>query len=65
MLRHYRNLEKEIRLGRRWRGYSGMGAVISAARMGCKVARSKIVGVLGGNGSSESAGLGQRKHSPR
>jgi hypothetical protein len=34
-------------------GYSGMGAAISAARMGCKVALVQNRGVLGGNGSSE------------
>src|SRR5690606_31252933 len=34
-------------------GYSGMGAAISAARMGCKVALIRDRGVLGGNGSSE------------
>ena len=34
-------------------GYSGMGAAISAARMGCKVALIQDRGVLGGNGSSE------------
>lgn len=34
-------------------GYSGMGAAISAARMGCKVALIQNRGVLGGNGSSE------------
>ncbi len=34
-------------------GYSGMGAAISAARAGCKVALLQNRGVLGGNGSSE------------
>jgi hypothetical protein len=34
-------------------GYSGMGAAISAARMGCKVALVQDRAVLGGNGSSE------------
>ncbi|MCA9195155.1 MAG: FAD-dependent oxidoreductase [Planctomycetales bacterium] len=34
-------------------GYSGLGAAISAARMGCKVALLQDRGVLGGNGSSE------------
>jgi len=34
-------------------GYAGMGAAISAARMGCKVALIQDRGVLGGNGSSE------------
>lgn len=34
-------------------GYSGMGAALSAARMGCKVALLQDRGVLGGNGSSE------------
>jgi hypothetical protein len=34
-------------------GYSGMGAALSAARMGCKVALLQNRGVLGGNGSSE------------
>ncbi len=34
-------------------GYSGMGAAISAARMGCKVALIQDRPVLGGNGSSE------------
>ncbi len=34
-------------------GYSGMGAALSAARMGCKVALIQNRGVLGGNGSSE------------
>jgi succinate dehydrogenase/fumarate reductase flavoprotein subunit len=34
-------------------GYAGMGASISAARMGCKVALVQNRPVLGGNGSSE------------
>lgn len=34
-------------------GYSGMGAAISAARMGCRVALIQNRSVLGGNGSSE------------
>lgn len=34
-------------------GYSGLGAAISGARMGCKVALVQNRGVLGGNGSSE------------
>ena len=34
-------------------GYTGMGAAISAARMGCRVALIQNRGVLGGNGSSE------------
>ena len=34
-------------------GYGGMGAAISAARMGCKVALIQNRPVLGGNGSSE------------
>ncbi len=34
-------------------GYSGMGAAISAARAGCKVALIQNRPVLGGNGSSE------------
>ena len=34
-------------------GYSGMGAALAAARMGCKVALIQDRGVLGGNGSSE------------
>lgn len=34
-------------------GYSGMGAAISAARAGCKVALVQDRPVLGGNGSSE------------
>jgi len=34
-------------------GYSGMGAALSAARMGCRVALIQNRAVLGGNGSSE------------
>ncbi len=34
-------------------GYAGMGAAISAARQGCKVALIQDRAVLGGNGSSE------------
>src|SRR5690606_22084595 len=34
-------------------GYAGLGAAISAARMGCKVALIQNRPVLGGNGSSE------------
>ncbi len=34
-------------------GYAGMGAALSAARMGCKVALVQNRPVLGGNGSSE------------
>jgi len=34
-------------------GYSGLGASLSAARAGCKVALIQNRGVLGGNGSSE------------
>lgn len=34
-------------------GYSGLGAAISAARAGCRVALIQDRGVLGGNGSSE------------
>ncbi|WP_231741736.1 FAD-dependent oxidoreductase [Stieleria varia] len=34
-------------------GYAGMGAAISAARMGCRVALVQDRSVLGGNGSSE------------
>ncbi|WP_339729247.1 FAD-dependent oxidoreductase [uncultured Gimesia sp.] len=34
-------------------GYAGLGAAISAARMGCKVALVQNRPVLGGNGSSE------------
>ena len=50
-------------------GYSGMGAAISAARMGCKVALIQDRGVLGGNGSSEvrvwAMGLIRRGKFPR
>jgi hypothetical protein len=50
-------------------GYSGMGAAISAARMGCKVALIQDRGVLGGNGSSEvrvwAQGLVRRGRYPR
>lgn len=50
-------------------GYSGMGAAISAARMGCKVALIQDRGVLGGNGSSEvrvwAQGLIRRGRFPR
>ncbi len=50
-------------------GYSGMGAAISAARMGCKVALIQDRPVLGGNGSSEvrvwSMGLVRRGKYPR
>jgi hypothetical protein len=50
-------------------GYSGMGAAISAARMGCKVALIQDRPVLGGNGSSEvrvwSMGLIRRGKYPR
>ena len=50
-------------------GYSGMGAAISAARMGCKVALVQNRSVLGGNGSSEvrvwSMGLIRRGKYPR
>ncbi len=50
-------------------GYSGMGAAISAARMGCKVALVQDRGVLGGNGSSEvrvwAQGLIRRGKFPR
>ncbi len=34
-------------------GYAGMGAALSGARMGCRVALIQDRGVLGGNGSSE------------
>ena len=34
-------------------GYAGMGAALSGARMGCRVALLQDRGVLGGNGSSE------------
>ncbi len=50
-------------------GYSGMGAAISAARMGCKVALIQNRPVLGGNGSSEvrvwAMGLIRRGEFPR
>jgi hypothetical protein len=50
-------------------GYSGMGAAISAARMGLKVALVQDRGVLGGNGSSEvrvwAMGLIRRGKYPR
>ncbi|MDP6113843.1 MAG: FAD-dependent oxidoreductase [Planctomycetota bacterium] len=50
-------------------GYSGIGAALSAARMGCKVALIQNRGVLGGNGSSEvrvwSQGLIRRGRYPR
>src|SRR5690606_17542152 len=50
-------------------GYSGMGAAISAARMGCKVALIQDRPVLGGNGSSEvrvwAMGLIRRGEFPR
>ena len=50
-------------------GYSGMGAAISAARMGCRVALIQNRPVLGGNGSSEvrvwSMGLIRRGKYPR
>ncbi|MFO0424417.1 MAG: FAD-dependent oxidoreductase, partial [Planctomycetia bacterium] len=50
-------------------GYSGMGAAISAARMGLKVALIQDRGVLGGNGSSEvrvwAMGLIRRGKYPR
>lgn len=50
-------------------GYSGMGAAISAARMGCKVALIQNRPVLGGNGSSEvrvwAMGLIRRGDYPR
>ncbi len=50
-------------------GYSGLGAAISAARMGCKVALIHDRFVLGGNGSSEvrvwSMGLIRRGRYPR
>ncbi len=50
-------------------GYSGMGAALSAARMGCKVALIQNRPVLGGNGSSEvrvwSKGLIRRGKYPR
>jgi hypothetical protein len=50
-------------------GYAGMGAALSAARMGCKVALIQDRPVLGGNGSSEvrvwSMGLIRRGKYPR
>ena len=50
-------------------GYSGMGAAISAARMGCQVALIQNRPVLGGNGSSEvrvwAQGLIRRGNYPR
>lgn len=50
-------------------GYAGMGAAISAARMGCKVALIQDRPVLGGNGSSEvrvwAQGLIRRGRFPR
>lgn len=50
-------------------GYAGMGAAISAARMGCKVALIQDRPVLGGNGSSEvrvwAQGLIRRGKFPR
>jgi FAD dependent oxidoreductase len=50
-------------------GYAGMGAAISAARMGCKVALIQDRPVLGGNGSSEvrvwAMGLIRRGKYPR
>ena len=50
-------------------GYSGMGAALSAARMGCRVALIQNRGVLGGNGSSEvrvwAMGLIRRGRFPR
>lgn len=50
-------------------GYSGMGAAISAARMGCRVALLQDRPVLGGNGSSEvrvwANGLVRRGEFPR
>jgi hypothetical protein len=50
-------------------GYSGMGAAIAAARMGCRVALLQDRPVLGGNGSSEvrvwAQGLIRRGEFPR
>ncbi len=50
-------------------GYSGLGAAISAARMGCKVALIQDRPVLGGNGSNEvrvwAQGLIRRGKYPR
>jgi hypothetical protein len=48
-----KSLEKDYDLVVIGGGYSGMGAAISGARMGCKVALIQNRGVLGGNGSSE------------
>ena len=50
-------------------GYSGLGAAIAAARLGCKVALIQDRPVLGGNGSSEvrvwAMGLIRRGRYPR
>jgi hypothetical protein len=50
-------------------GYAGMGAALSAARMGCRVALIQDRPVLGGNGSSEirvwAKGLIRRGKYPR
>lgn len=50
-------------------GYAGLGAAVSAARMGCKVALIQDRPVLGGNGSSEvrvwAQGLIRRGRFPR
>jgi hypothetical protein len=50
-------------------GYAGMGAALSAARMGCRVALVQDRPVLGGNGSSEvrvwAQGLIRRGRYPR
>ncbi|MDP6553234.1 MAG: FAD-dependent oxidoreductase [Pirellulaceae bacterium] len=50
-------------------GYSGMGAALSAARLGCKVALVQNRPVLGGNGSSEvrvwAKGMVRRGKFPR
>lgn len=50
-------------------GYAGMGAALSGARMGCKVALIQDRPVLGGNGSSEvrvwAMGLIRRGEYPR
>ncbi|MBT5381025.1 MAG: FAD-dependent oxidoreductase [Opitutae bacterium] len=48
-----KSLEKDYDLVVIGGGYSGMGAAISGARMGCKVALIQDRPVLGGNGSSE------------
>ena len=48
-----KNIKKDYDLVVVGGGYSGMGAAISGARMGCKVALIQNRGVLGGNGSSE------------